>query len=223
MSRKTHRTGAVATAFTLIVTLFAVQGSGAAAQSEDFQPLPIAAELAPAELPAPEPAAQEQALPRFVSEPIVQALPEMDQPAEMQADTLRELVAEYSMQDDMSGDLKCLAQAIYFEARGEPLAGQLAVARVIVNRTQSPLFPSDYCSVVTQPAQFSFVRNGRIPAVKGNSRAWQRAKAMARIAHQELWESEAKDALFFHATYVRPSWAQTKLARATIDSHVFYR
>lgn len=183
----------------------------------------MAAEAAPAELPAPESAAQEQALPRFVSEPIVQPLPEIEEPAETQADTLRELVAEIAVQEDMTGDLKCLAQAIYFEARGEPLAGQLAVARVIVNRTQSPLFPSDYCSVVTQRAQFSFVRNGRIPAVKSNSRAWQRAKAIARIAHQELWESEAKDALFFHATYARPSWAQTKLARATIDSHVFYR
>jgi spore germination cell wall hydrolase CwlJ-like protein len=206
----------------LIVTLFAVQGSGAAAQSNQFQPLSLAAQ-APAALAAEEYAEQDQDLPRFVSEPLVQPVPENEPPVETQADTLLELVSELAVQQDVSGDLECLAQAIYFEARGEPLAGQLAVARVIVNRTQSPRFPSNYCSVVTQPAQFSFVRNGRIPAVKGDSPAWQRAKAIAHIAHQELWESEARDALFFHATYVRPSWANTKLARATIDSHVFYR
>ena len=56
-----------------------------------------------------------------------------------------------------------------------------------------------------------------------DSPAWTRAKAVARIAHQELWESEAGDALYFHATYVRPRWASRKAARATIDSHVFYR
>jgi spore germination cell wall hydrolase CwlJ-like protein len=223
MSRKTHRAGAVATALMLIVTLFAVQGSGAAAQSEEFQPLPTTASAISADPSAAEPAPQDQILPRFVSEPVVQPLPEMKEPADAQHASLRELVAHIAGEEELSGDLKCLAQAIYFEARGEPLAGQLAVARVIVNRTQSPNFPDDYCSVVTQPAQFSFVRNGRIPAAPANSRAWQRAKAIARIAHQELWESEAKDALFFHANYVRPRWARTKLARATIDSHIFYR
>jgi spore germination cell wall hydrolase CwlJ-like protein len=219
MSRKTHR----ATALTLIATLFAVSGSGAAAQSGDFQALPMEAEPAPAELPALEPTLQDDTLPLFVSEPLVQPVPEMADPADLQADTLHELVAGIADEDEMSGDLRCLAQAIYFEARGEPLAGQLAVARVIVNRTQSPLFPDDYCSVVRQPGQFSFVRNGRIPSAPAHSSTWRRAKAIARIAHQELWESEAKDALFFHATYVRPSWAHTKLARATIESHVFYR
>jgi len=222
MSRHTHRAGAIATAMMMFVTLFAVQGSGAAAQSEDLQALP-APPAGPAELSAFEAAAQKQALPRFVSEPVVQPLPTPEEPADLQPASLRELVAGMAADEEISGDLKCLAQAIYFEARGEPLAGQLAVARVIVNRTQAPNFPDDYCSVVTQPAQFSFVRNGRIPEVSGNSGAWLRAKAIARVAHQELWESEAKDALFFHASYVRPGWARTKLARATIDSHIFYR
>jgi spore germination cell wall hydrolase CwlJ-like protein len=56
-----------------------------------------------------------------------------------------------------------------------------------------------------------------------SSGAWHRAKAIARIAHQELWDSPADDALFFHATRVRPSWARQKIARATIERHVFYR
>ena len=94
---------------------------------------------------------------------------------------------------------------------------------MIVNRTNSGRYPSDYCSVVTQRGQFSFVRGGRIPSPKEGSLAWTRAKAIARIAHQDLWQSEAGDALFFHARYVRPGWARTKVQLATIDSHVFYR
>lgn len=211
MSRKTQRAGAVATVLTMIVTLFAVQSSSAAAQSEDFfTPFAVVEAVI----------ADDDSLPQFVSEPVVQPLP---QGGDVEADSLHQLVAVLPDDEDMSRDLRCLAQAIYHEARGEPLAGQLAVARVIVNRTQSPLFPDNYCSVVVQPAQFSFVRKGRIPAVPTQSGAWQRAKAIARIAHQELWESEVQDALFFHATYVRPSWARSKLARATIDNHVFYR
>lgn len=123
----------------------------------------------------------------------------------------------------MAEEKFCLAQAIYFEARGEPLAGQLAVARVIINRSESPQFPSDYCAVVTQRGQFSFVRGGRIPSAPEGSAAWARAVSIARIAHQDLWPSDADDALFFHASYVRPAWAGRKTARATIDRHIFYR
>jgi len=219
MFRKTPRAGAFATVLMLMITLFAVQGSGAAAKSEDFQVSPLVQQDLAA--PASEvPAATEEALPQFVSEPVIQPLPAIE---EMAADSLHELVAEYVVEEDLSRDLRCLAQAIYFEARGEDLAGQLAVAQVIINRTRSPQFPDNYCSVVLQRAQFSFVRNGRIPTVAEGSRAWQRAKAIAQIAHRDLWESEAEDALFFHATYVKPGWARTKSARATIDSHIFYR
>ena len=124
---------------------------------------------------------------------------------------------------ELTGDMKCLADAVYFEARGEPLHGQLAVAEVVINRSQSGLYPADYCSVVTQPAQFSFVRRGVIPQPDFSSRAWARAKAVAQIAHRDLWDSDAKDALFFHATYVSPKWARAKTALARIDTHVFYR
>ena len=58
---------------------------------------------------------------------------------------------------------------------------------------------------------------------KIGSAAWRKAVAVAQIAHRELWDSPAKDALYFHATYVRPSWSRTKVARAKIDSHIFYR
>lgn len=212
----------MATALTLMITLFAVNGSGAAAQSESF--IFGDSSAASAQKHSQFESSQTESAPQFVSEPVVQALPEPMNPATLrEADSLHALVAAISPEEQLSGDLHCLAQAIYFEARGEELSGQLAVARVIMNRTQSPLFPDSYCSVITQPAQFSFVRKGRIPQAPEHSRAWHRAKAIAHIAHDELWESEAQDALFFHADYVRPTWARTKLARATIDSHIFYR
>jgi len=119
--------------------------------------------------------------------------------------------------------MKCLAQAVYFEARGEPLDGQLAVAEVVINRATSGLYPTDYCSVITQRAQFSFVRNGVIPQADETSQAWRRARAVAQIAQENLWQTQAADALYFHATYVSPSWARQKARLAQIDTHIFYR
>ena len=141
----------------------------------------------------------------------------------IQASSLMELVGDMPIESDLSPDLKCLAQAVYFEARGEPIEGQLAVAEVVINRARSGLYPDNYCDVVTQPAQFSFVRRGRIPAADETSAAWQRAEAVAEIAQQNLWQSKAADALYFHAAYVKPSWARQKVELAQIDTHIFYR
>ena len=140
-----------------------------------------------------------------------------------QATSLQELVGDMPVEDEMSADMKCLAQAVYFESRGEPLAGQLAVAEVVINRAKSGYYPSDYCSVISQRAQFSFVRRGVIPQADESSLAWRRAKAIAQIAQQDLWDSEAHDALYFHATYVHPTWARKKTQLAQIDTHIFYR
>ena len=68
-----------------------------------------------------------------------------------------------------------------------------------------------------------FVRRGIIPQADESSLAWRRAKAIAQIAQQNLWESEARDALYFHATYVHPTWAHQKVQLAQIDTHIFYR
>jgi spore germination cell wall hydrolase CwlJ-like protein len=140
-----------------------------------------------------------------------------------QATSLQELVGDMPVGDELSADMKCLAQAVYFESRGEPLAGQLAVAEVVINRSKSGYYPSDYCSVITQRAQFSFVRRGVIPQADESSLAWRKAKAIAQIAQQNLWESEARDALYFHATYVHPTWAHQKVQLAQIDTHIFNR
>jgi spore germination cell wall hydrolase CwlJ-like protein len=207
------RAGAFAPAAILFVTFF---GAEAGAWAQDQAP------GAAVEAVAPTPDAD---APRFVAEEVIQPLPSEEtlEARVAQAASLQELVGDMPVEDALSPDMKCLAQAVYFESRGEPLTGQLAVARVVINRAASGLYPRDYCSVVTQRKQFSFVRNGRIPAADESSTAWRRAKAIAQIAHQDLWDSEAGDALYFHATYVSPSWARRKTQLARIDTHVFYR
>ena len=169
------------------------------------------------------------ATPQFVTREVVQPLPAEDDAKALAEDggkatSLHQLVSRVSDNTEaLSQNLQCLAGAVYFESRGEPLAGQLAVAQVIVNRAASGMFPASYCGVVRQPAQFSFMQHGRMPAIREHSAAWRRAKAIARIAHEGLWESRAGDALYFHATYVRPRWSGQHEAMATISSHVFYR
>src|SRR3546814_9660514 len=79
--------------------------------------------------------------------------------------SLAEAVAAQAMPDEADPQLNCLAGAIYFESKGEPLSGQLAVANVIMNRVESGRFPSTIFGVVTQRDQFSFVRGGKIPAI----------------------------------------------------------
>lgn len=118
-------------------------------------------------------------------------------------------------------ELNCLAIGVYYESKGEPLAGQLAVADVILNRTTSGRFPSSVCGVLTQRGQFSFVKGGRLPDVDTSRPAWKTAVAIARIATQELWDSPAEGALFFHARRVSPKWNHTRVA--SLGNHVFYR
>lgn len=175
-----------------------------------------------------QPAAEER-VPEFVSravvQPVAEAQPEADTAAPAmsgKASSLRALVAAMPRDAALDTQLQCLAGAIYFEARGEPLYGQLAVAEVIINRAASGRFPASYCGVVTQRSQFSFVKGGRIPQAPTGSATYRTAKAIALIAHRDLWDSEAKDALFFHATHVSPNWRGKKLA-ARINNHVFYR
>lgn len=213
MKFRLPRGGAFAPFAILLVTMF---GAEAGVWAQELDPM-AAAEAAETIV--------EPGAPRFVAHEVVQPLPtEESLEARIdQATSLQQLVGDMPVEDALSADMKCLAQAVYFESRGERLTGQLAVARVVINRATSGLYPRDYCSVVTQRAQFSFVRNGRIPEADRNSRAWLRAKAIAQIAHQDLWDCEADDALYFHATYVKPRWARRKTEVARIDTHVFYR
>ena len=103
----------------------------------------------------------------------------------------------------------CLATAVYFEARGESVEGQLAVARVVMNRAASGRYPPDWCSVVKQPAQFSFVRHGEFPYADTNSAAWQKAEAVAELAAANVVPSVSNDVLWYHADYVAPTWRRS--------------
>lgn len=176
--------------------------------------------------------AEQKAPAAFVSQPVVQALPSQDaddQTADgsdgsstANADSLQELVSQKaSDDDDLSPEMRCLAGAIYFEARGESLEGQLAVGRVVVNRSRSGRFPASYCGVVYQRSQFSFIHGRSMPSVREDSSGWQEAVAVARIADDGAWKSKAKGALFFHAKRVSPNWRLTRLAQ--VDNHIFYR
>lgn len=132
------------------------------------------------------------------------------------------MVAELRAPDAGSRELECLATGIYFESKGEPLAGQLAVGKVIANRTQSGgRFPDSYCGVLFQRGQFSFVHGSHLPSVPHSNKQWQTAVAIAKIVDQGLEKSEAGNALFFHARYVSPGWHLKRVA--SIGNHVFYR
>lgn len=222
MSLLSRYASTAALAAGLAFTVAGAELSGAQAE-EAAHTADAPADLTPAEL-------TDERMPVFVAQEVVQPLPANPVPEtaptparQSQAGSLRALVAATPTDGALSAELECLAGAIYFEARGEPLTGQLAVAEVIINRSQSGRFPATYCGVVRQPGQFSFVRKGAIPQARRQSQAWTNAVALARIAHSGQWQTHADDALFFHARSVRPSWSHRKQALATIDSHIFYR
>lgn len=152
------------------------------------------------------------------------ALPAPADPVEAPAAerrSLAELVDDYAGSETPDAETECLARAVYYESKGEPLTGQLTVAEVIINRSRSGRFPSTLCGVVRQPGQFSFVRRGHIPAPPAGSRDWRIAVAIARIATEDLADGGAPRALFFHARRVNPRWRLTRVA--TVGNHVFYR
>lgn len=157
------------------------------------------------------------------AQPVVQPLPTAEAPTAETRSEFDSLDAAVAAQDAAIADdaLRCLAGAIYFEAKGEPLSGQLAVADVIINRTKSGRFPGDVCSVVKQPGQFSFVRGGSIPAIDADRAGYRTAVAVAKVALRAAWQNPASDALFFHARQVAPGWGMKKVA--AIGNHVFYR
>lgn len=132
------------------------------------------------------------------------------------------LVAQLRSSEAGSRELECLAVGVYFESKSEPLAGQLAVGQVIANRAHSNgRFPSTYCGVLFQRGQFSFIRGKSLPSVPRASRQWQTAVAIAKIVDQDLKDSAAENALFFHAKRVSPGWRLKRVA--SIGNHVFYR
>ncbi|MCW3846812.1 cell wall hydrolase [Sphingomonas sp. LB-2] len=149
---------------------------------------------------------------------IVQPLPVKAEPAAYT--TLSAAVDAQDMPEGVDSELNCLAVGVYYESKGEPLAGQLAVAEVILNRAASGRFAHSVCGVIKQPGQFSFVRRGVLPTPPNNAQ-WRRAMAVAQVARKDLWDSPAEDALYFHARYVSPRWKRSRVG--VIGNHIFYR
>ena len=133
------------------------------------------------------------------------------------------IVDKFATNAPLDEQTNCLATAVYFEARGESAEGQLAVARVVMNRAASGRYPPDWCSVVKQPAQFSFVRHGEFPYADTNSAAWQKAEAIAELAAANVVPSVSNDVLWYHADYVAPTWRRSLQEVQQIGAHIFYR
>lgn len=135
------------------------------------------------------------------------------------------LVDRFASGAPLDEQATCLATTVYHEARGESLDGQLAVARVVMNRAASAKYPDSWCEVMKQPWQFSFVnpRTGRIPAINYGSAAWAKAQGIARLAMAHAYPSVDTEVLWYHADYVAPSWGRRLSYVDKIGAHIFYR
>jgi spore germination cell wall hydrolase CwlJ-like protein len=132
------------------------------------------------------------------------------------------LVSKFATNAPLDEQTNCLATAVYFEARGESLEGQLAVARVVMNRAASGRYPPDWCSVVKQPYQFSFVHRGAFPQADTNGDAWRKAEAIAELAAANIVPSVGSNVLWYHANYVAPTWRHGLQEVQQIGAHIFY-
>jgi len=124
---------------------------------------------------------------------------------------------------------KCLSEALYFEARGESVKGQFAVAEVILNRVDSPSFPNSVCSVVRQGTgngrfncQFTYNCDGKAE-VMSNRAAYREVGKVARIMLDGAPRTLTKGATYYHSIRVRPAWARKFTQTAMIGVHKFYR
>ncbi len=127
-----------------------------------------------------------------------------------------------------SKEFKCLAEALYFEARGETVKGQFAVAEVIRNRVKSGRFPNSYCGVINQgtgkkyQCQFTYTCDGR-PEVVSEHAAYARVAKVARATIDGKSADITDGATFYHTTAVRPSWSRKFTNTARFGVHLFYR
>jgi len=124
---------------------------------------------------------------------------------------------------------KCLAEAVYFEARGEAVRGQIAVAQVVLNRAFSGFYPNTVCGVVYQnkhrhfACQFSFACDNN-PEVIREPDMWDRAQKIAKASLDgQLWLPEVGKSTHYHAYWVRPSWVNEMKRLYKFGVHTFYR
>jgi spore germination cell wall hydrolase CwlJ-like protein len=124
---------------------------------------------------------------------------------------------------------RCLANAVYWEARSEPLRGQMAVAQVVMNRVFSPFYPNDVCSVVYQNAnrhlscQFTFACDGKRKVINERG-AWARANRIAKqTLDGKIYVPEVAKSTHYHAVYVHPYWVREMRKMVRYGIHSFYR
>lgn len=129
--------------------------------------------------------------------------------------------------------LICLAMNIYHEARGEPLAGRIAVSQVVLNRTRSPQFPNTVCGVVKQAeyynnypvrhkCQFSWWCDGKSDKPK-DFREWEKALSLSELILVQNVPDITESSLYYHSTAVTPYWAAHYEQSVQINNHIFYR
>jgi len=129
---------------------------------------------------------------------------------------------------DRAQALKCLTQAVYYEAATEPLSGQQAVAQTVINRLRHPGYPKSICGVVFEGAmrstgcQFTFTCDGSLARAPVPS-LWKRAQGVAKAALNGFVDKRVGTATHYHADYVTPYWAPTLLKIAQVGAHIFYR
>jgi hypothetical protein len=133
-------------------------------------------------------------------------------------------------QQQRQADLMCLSRNVYHEARGEPIAGQYAVAEVTLNRVESRYFPDTVCDVVYEK-RYDPVRNRLVGAFswtefdsvdEARGKEWERARRAAEAIYDKQHEPAIPGALFYHSDSIEPRWAKTKNRIAKIGSHIFY-
>ncbi|GEP10480.1 hypothetical protein MMMDOFMJ_1864 [Methylobacterium gnaphalii] len=181
---------------------------------------------APADAVPIEVAASSLALPGFSPRLDQEAAPQQT-PAEAEASQHR--YADLIQPEAMDREQRCLAEAVYFEARSEPEEGQAAVAQVILNRVKSGLYPSNVCGVVYQNrhrymgCQFSFACEGKSLRIT-DAGSWQTATRIASaVIDGKTYLSEVGGATHYHANYVRPGWSRRLKKMDVIGRHIFYQ
>lgn len=130
--------------------------------------------------------------------------------------------------EETQKEIRCLALNIYWEARSEPLDGQIAVAAVTLNRVEDRRFPDEICNVVRQGGeirrhrcQFSWWCDGKKDDPL-EAEAWRRANTLARLTAAGVIEDPTGGAMWYHADYVDPYWADAKKQVTKIGRHIFY-
>jgi hypothetical protein len=196
------------------------------AETASAAPTMVLASADPAPLPLPEITSTPVSLPMSAAIPLDMVPlppPAPGVPPPSPAELLHLDAKEYAKAE------RCLANAIYFEARSEPVSGQIAVAQVVMNRAFSGFYPNDVCGVVYQNAsrhlacQFTFACDGKSKIINERG-AWARANRIAKqTLDGRLYVAAVGTSTHYHAVYVRPNWVREMHKNARYGIHNFYR